>query len=133
MRNLLEVSNLMFRDKQDWCKVTEEEKNTYFFIFNRYFSKKYPQLSQLLNSKEQDKVLGMDLIYHFMLKQPYPKWFWSKSERKSEKNFLTDKQESKLLQIWNIKKEDLEFLIKFYPEDIKEEIDYIESVEKGKK
>ncbi len=133
MKNLLEVSNSMFKDKQDWNKVTDEEKMTYFFIFNRYFSKKYPYLAQLLNLKDQDKVLGMDLIYHFMLKQPYPKWFWSKSEKKIEKTFLTDKQELKLLEIWNIKKEDLDFLIKFYPEDIKEELNYIESSEKSKK
>jgi hypothetical protein len=55
MKNLLEVSNIMFKDKSNWIKVTDEEKSAYFFIFNRYFSKKYPDFSQLLNSKEIDK------------------------------------------------------------------------------
>lgn len=133
MKNLLEVTNIMFKDKKDWIKVTDEEKSAYFFIINRYFSKKYPELAQILNIKELDKSIGMDLIFNFMLNQPYPKWLWSKSDKKSEKNFLTEKQELKLLERWNIKKEDLNFLIKFYQEEIKEEIEYIESIEKGKK
>lgn len=133
MKNLLEVSTIMFKDKKEWHKVTDEEKSTYFFIFNRYFSKKYPHLSQCLNSKEQDKVLGMNLIYQFMLNQPYPKWFWSKSDKKIGKNLLTEKQELKLLEIWDIKKEDLEFIIKFYPEEFKEELDYFLATEKNNK
>lgn len=133
MKNLLEVSNIMFKDKKDWFKVTDEEKSAYFFIFNRYFSKKYPHLAQLLNSKEQDKVLGMELIFNFMLNQPYPKWFWSKSEKKIEKKFLTEKHENKLLEIWCIKKEELDFLIKYFYDEVKEEVEYLEANEKGKK
>ena len=133
MKNLLEVTNIMFKDRKDWNKVTDDEKSAYFFIINRYFSKKYPYLAQTLNLKETDKSIGMDLIFNFMMNQPYPKWLWSKSEKKVEKEFLTEKQELKLLERFNIKKEELSFLARFYPQDVKEEIDYIEQNERVKK
>jgi hypothetical protein len=133
MKNLLEVTNIMFKDRKDWNKVTDDEKSAYFFIINRYFSKKYPYLAQTLNLKETDKSIGMDLIFNFMMNQPYPKWLWSKSEKKVEKGFISEKDELKILERWNIKKEELELLIRYYPEEIKEELDYINQSEKGKK
>ena len=133
MKNLLEVTNIMFKDRKDWNKVTDDEKSAYFFIINRYFSKKYPYLAQTLNLKETDKSIGLDLIFNFMMNQPYPKWLWSKSEKKVEKGSISEKDELKLLERWNIKKEELELLIRYYPEEIKEELDYINQSEKGKK
>ena len=133
MKNLLEVTNITFKDRKDWNKVTDDEKSAYFFIINRYFSKRYPHLAQTLNLKETDKSIGMDLIFNFMMNQPYPKWLWSKSEKKVEKEFLVEKQELKLLERFNIKKEELDFLVRFYPQDVKEEIDYIEQNERVKK
>lgn len=133
MKNLLEVTNIMFKDRKDWNKVTDDEKSAYFFIINRYFSKKYSYLAQTLNLKETDKTIGMDLIFHFMINQPYPKWLWSKSEKKVEKNSISEKDELKLLERWNIKNEELELLVRYYPEEIKEELDYINQSEKGKK
>ena len=88
MKNLLEVTNIMFKDRKDLNKVTDDEKSAYFFIINRYFSKRYPHLAQTLNLKETDKSIGMDLIFNFMMNQPYPKWLWSKSEKKSRKGIL---------------------------------------------
>ena len=32
--NILAISNVMFRDKKDWSKVTDEQKEQFFFIFN---------------------------------------------------------------------------------------------------
>ena len=133
MKNLLEVSNIMFKDKSKWIKVTDEEKSVYFFIFNRYFSKKYPYFSQLLNSKEIDKSLGMDLWFNFMKDKPYPQWFWSKSEKKSDKGEISEKQINKILETYDLKQDEFDFILKYYPEEIREEIQYIEANEKSKK
>ena len=51
-----------------------------------FLDKKYPENSQLLNLKVIDKVSSLNLWYNFMLDKPFPKWFWSKSE-KSEKHY----------------------------------------------
>ena len=31
------ISNVMFRNKEDWSKVSDDQKDQFFFIFNRYF------------------------------------------------------------------------------------------------
>lgn len=127
--NFSEVSNIMFRDKKNWSKVTDDDKIELFFIFNRYFSKKYPDMAQLLNLKTIDKVSALDLWYNFMIDKPYPNWFWSKGN-KAEKSEISEKDFKLLLFKLRIKKEDLEYLIESHFDFIKEEIKYYKSLEK---
>lgn len=123
MAELIDVANAMFKTKSDWTKITDSDKERFFFIFNRYFSKKYPQQAQLLNLKTIDKVSGLNLWYQFMLDKPYPNWFWSKSES-SEKSKIADKDFIFLLKKLNIKESDLNFLIERHFDFIKEELAY---------
>jgi hypothetical protein len=95
MAELIDVFKAMMR-RGSWDKITVEEKEKNFFIFNRYFSKMYPEQAQLLNLKNIDKVVGMELWYQFMKTEPYPDWFWSKSE-KSDKPILAPKDYKMLL------------------------------------
>ena len=131
--NVLAISKCMFQERQNWKFVTDTQKETFFFIFNRYFSKKYHNLSQLLNDKTIDKVVGMDLWFYFMEGKPYPKWFWSKSEKQKDKSDLSEKEISNLLKHLDIKKVELDLLMKYHSEEVKEEIKYIKDIEKGNK
>lgn len=129
MAELIDVANAMFRNKRDWVKISDDDKSTFFFIFNRYFSKKYPEKAQLLNLKTIDKVSALNLWYNFMLDKPYPNWFWSKSG-KTEKSEISDKDFTLLLMKLRIKKEDLEYLIENHFDFIKEELKYYKSLDK---
>ena len=122
----------MFYKKGDWVNVPDEEKESCFFIFNRYFAKKYPEKAQLLNLKNINKVTAMNLWYQFMLDKPYPNWFWSKSD-KSEKSVISDKDYKLLLQKLKIKDLDLDYLIINHFEFIREELKYYKSIEKENK
>jgi hypothetical protein len=124
MAELIDVANAMFRNKKDWINISIEDKDKYFFIFNRYFSKKYPTKSQLLNNKNIDKSSSLDLWYYFMIDKPYPNWFWSKSG-KSNKSSL-DKKDFDLLMIklQLNKEEDLIYLLDKYPNFIEEELKF---------
>ena len=124
MADLKLVGNAMFYKKSDWVNVPDEEKESCFFIFNRYFAKKFPEKSQLLNLKSIDKITAMNLWYQFMLKQPYPNWFWSKSD-KVDKSEISDKDYKIILQRLKIKDIDLDYLIKNHINFIKEELIYI--------
>jgi hypothetical protein len=128
--NILAISNVMFRDKKDWSKVSDEQKDQFFFIFNRYFSKRYPMESQFLNDKNIDKSIAMDLWFEFMKTQPYPKWFWSKSTEKSEKGEFNEKELSMLRQYLDIKSEELDFLIKHHKDEVIEELEYLKKSNK---
>jgi hypothetical protein len=130
-KNILEISKIMFKDRHKWNTVTDKEKQLSFFIYNRYFSKRYHSLAQLLNSKEMDYALGMDLIYHYLKDKPYPNWFWSKSDKTKDKNKLfTEKDYKKLMEVFSIKMDEVEILIEYYPDIVKEELDYINKANK---
>jgi len=122
--SLSAIFNAMFRNKNNWKYVTSDQKIKYFFIFNRYFSKKYTTNSQLLNNKNVDKGTSLDLWYYFMLDKPYPDWFWSKS-RNSEKSNISDSDFKLLLIKLDLnKKEDLIYLINNYPDIIQDELKF---------
>ena len=129
MAELIDVFNAMLKNKRDWVKITSDDKEKFSFIFNRYFSKKYIEQAALMNIKGIDKVLVMDLWYNFMLTQPFPKWFWSKSET-TDKPKITE-QEFKMLTIkLKVKPDDINYLIDKHPEFIKDELDYYKKLEK---
>ena len=130
MAELIDVANAMFKNKKDWDNITDEDKEKFFFIFNRYFSKMYPEKSQLLNLKNINKVSSMDLWYYYMLNKPYPKWFWSKS--KKEKPIIPDKDFKLLMRKFNLKDLDVEYLIENHFDFIKEELKYFKELEKGR-
>lgn len=113
--------------REDWNKVPDCKKEEFFFIFNRYFSKKYPEKSQLLNTKNIDKIMAMELWYNFIKKEPYPRWFWSKGD-KAEKADVTPKDYKALLVLLKIKSEDLDYLIKNHFDFIKEELTYLKKL-----
>jgi hypothetical protein len=135
MAEIIDVANAIFKFKNDWIytndkkKVSDEYKEKFFFIFNRYFSKKYPQKAQLLNLKTIDKATAMDLWFHFMKTQPYPDWFWSKSPK--HEKAMPEKEYKQLLRHLQIKESDLDYLIDRYPDFIKEEQTYLKKLEKG--
>jgi hypothetical protein len=135
MAEIIDVANAMFKFKNDWIynskkeKVTDDEKIKYFFVFNRYFSKKYPEKAQLLNLKSIDKATAMDLWFHFMKTQPYPDWFWSKSPKQEKE--MPEKEYKQLLRHLSIKESDLDYLIDRFPEFIKDEQAYLKKLEKG--
>jgi hypothetical protein len=127
--NILSVSKAMFQNRGDWKLVTNDMKEKYFFIFNRYFSKKYPQFAQLLNDKNINKAIGLDLWFNFMSDKPYPKWFWSKSKEKDE-SILGKDFDLLMKKLQLNKKEDLEYLIGKFPEEIEEELKFYKKQQK---
>jgi hypothetical protein len=130
MAELIDVANAMFRNKKDWKNITDLDKERFFFIFNRYFSKKFTHLSQLLNDKKIDKSSALDLWYYYMLDKSYPNWFWSKSP-KFDKSELEDKDFKLLFEKMGLNKEDdLIYLIQNYPDIIMEELKFYKTKNK---
>lgn len=129
MAELIDVFNAMLKNKKDWIKITSDDKEKFSFIFNRYFSKKYIEQAVLMNIKGIDKVLVMNLWYNFMLTQPFPRWFWSKSE-KVDKPKITEKEFKMLTIKLRVKPDDINYLIDKHPEFIKDELDYYKKLEK---
>jgi hypothetical protein len=132
MADLKTLTNSMFYKKSDWVNITDEEKESCFFIINRMFSKKYPEKSQLFNNKNIDKVSSMNLWFSFMLDKSYPKWFWSKSPSVEKAN-ISEKDFNLLLTKLKIKDLDLIYLIDKHYEFIEDELKYFKELEKQNK
>lgn len=130
MAELIDVFNALIKNRDKWVSITDEEKSKNFFIINRNLSKIYPDKAQLLNQKNIDKVMAMDTWYYFMMNEPYPKDFWSKSEKVTSE--LSEKEFKMLLKHLSIKREDIEYLIRNYPDFLKEELEYLKKREKEK-
>jgi hypothetical protein len=135
MAGITDVASAMFKFKKDWIynnngdKISDEDKEIFFFIYNRLFSKLYPEKAQLLNLKNIDKVLAMDLWFHFMKTQPYPSNFWSKTHKQEKE--LPEKDYKLLLKGLKVDQFDLDYLIEKFPDFIKEELTYYKKLEKG--
>jgi len=71
----------------------------------------------------------MDLWYYFMLKEPFPKWFWSKSD-KVDKTEISEKDFKLLLIKLKVKPDDIIYLIDKHPDFIKDELTYYKKLEK---
>ena len=128
MAELIDVANAMFRNRSDWKKITDDDKEKLFFIFNRYFSKKYPEKSHLLNMKTTNKSDGMDLWFHFMKGKSYPQWFWSKSP--TDKPEIPEKDFKLLMLRLKLKDSDITYLVNNFPDFIKEELKYYKQLDK---
>lgn len=130
--NILSISKAMFQNRGDWKFVSQEMKEKYFFIFNRYFSKKYPKMAQLFNDKNINKSISLDLWFNFMSDKPYPKWFWSKSQEKKIESMSKGDLEILMEKLQLNKKEDLEYLIQNYPDIVEEELKFYKKQQKQK-
>ena len=131
--NLLAIFNVIFKNRENWKFVTDDQKETFFFIINRYMSKVYPEKAQLLNLKTIDKTIALNLWFYFVNDQPYPKWFWSKSPKIDK--YDIDEKDFRLLMIkLNLnKEEDLVYLLNIYPDIINDELLYYKKIEKNAK
>lgn len=137
MAKLIDVFKaIVSKNWKTWESITDEEKEEFFFIINRFMSKKYPKESQLLNEKLINKISAMDTWFIFMQSQPYPKWFWSKSSEFISEEIKPEISEKEMILLsthLELNVEDVELLIRYYPVLIKDELKYLKDVEKQSK
>lgn len=110
--------------------LTDEQKESNFFIVNRYLAKKYPKQSQYFNDYNQDKATAMD-VWNLMIKKErqLPFWFWKGSTKIQEPKLKDWKLVYEILQDeFSIK--DMIELCELYPNEVKDEIKYILEIKK---
>ena len=130
---LLDAFRVLTKDRSQFCELTDDFKDKYFFIINRYLSKKYFKFAQELNNKKIDKPTGFDMWFYFLEKQPYPKWFWSKSAKKDKIGDIKEKDKISLMKLYNIEMRDIEYIMKWFPKEVKQDLKWITDIEKQNK
>lgn len=127
MADLRLVADAMFTNRYKWDKISDIEKESCFFIFNRYFSKKYPHLSQLINLKNMDRLTGINLWFHFMEGKSYPSWFWSKTTHQKE-DTLSESEIKLLIRRLELDYDDITYLYSNHKEILLSELKYYKSL-----
>ena len=124
--DFITLANIIFKDKDKYKFITDEEKEDSFFMLNRKFSYKYLRKTQFFNNKKINKSSSLDIWYQIFYKTTNgtPDWWWktkqpSKNKIKSEFN---NNDLNLIIDYYEIKKSDIEFLIKYYSQDLKDDI-----------
>jgi len=82
--NFKTIVDTVYVKKSQYTYLTNEDKEKFFFIFNRYMSKKYPIQAQFFNKPNIDKASAMDIWFQFLSKEiRVPFWFWRGKTKKT--------------------------------------------------
>lgn len=122
------LATIIFQRKQDWSEVTDNDKESLFFIFNRYMAKKWPKQAQQFNLKDIDRASAFDVWYQFLRKEvKLPYWFWKGPTKKADPPV----KGWQIVQEWyQIRLEDIYIISKFWPKELNAEIKRIETIKK---
>lgn len=120
------IVDIIFQSKQDWTRVTDEEKIYNFFICNRFLAKKWPKRAQTFNKRNVDKATAMDLWFLFLKKETRtPFWFWTGSQKRKAPVI----KDWELMQdFWKMNINDIYQLCEYFPDDVKAEIKRIKLI-----
>lgn len=123
--DFITLANIIFKDKNKYKFVSDEEKIDNFFILNRKFAFNDIKKAQFFNFKNVDKASAMDIWYSIFYKTTNgtPQWWWkSKQNSTKVKSDFNTKELDLIKEHYNIKDSDIDFLIKYYKENLKDDI-----------
>lgn len=125
------VVDAMFSNKRLWQQLTDEDKEKFFFIFNRYVAKRYPREAQLFNRKGVCKASAMDLWFATFRRETRPPgWFWAGAKVSKPKKKASDNDAEALADYYGTRQQDAELLCRLYPEDARADVLRIEKMRK---
>jgi hypothetical protein len=124
--DFITLANIIFKDKDKYKFISDEEKETNFFVLNRKFALKYIKQAQFLNNKNIDKASALDIWYQVFYKTTNgtPQWWWKTNQlKKSKVKSEFNNNDLKIIkEYYNIKDKDIDFLIEYYSDKLKDDI-----------
>jgi hypothetical protein len=125
MVDFITAVDFIFKKKSDYKKMSDDEKEDVFFMVNRKFARKYPKHAKLFNTRSTTKSTALDLWYYFFIKERVintPDWYWFKMNGKKDKSILSKDEKNFLISFYDITEHDIEFLLKYFKDDVEEEV-----------
>jgi hypothetical protein len=122
--NFIDIINRIFYFKDQYIEVSDEDKVVSFFMINRKLGKGHPELAMIFNDKNIDKASAVDMWFeYFKDVNIIPDWYWDTKNRKSAvevKKYSGDYK--KVKERHGLKDKDIEFLVRFYEDELKNEM-----------
>lgn len=125
------IVNFLFKTRDKYENLSDEDRERLFFIVNRSFAREFPIHAEFFNKKKIDKSNAMDIWLGFCHKKRFnniPKWWsWGKPKFKTKTtksiSTIIKKDEIKYLaEFYDISEEDVLYLVENHTAEIKEEV-----------
>ena len=122
--DFITLSNIIFKDKDKYKFISDEEKETNFFMLNRKFAFKYLKQAQFLNNKNVNKASAIDIWYQIFYKTTNgtPAWWWKTKATPKEKSKFPSADIKLIKDYYELTDDDMKFLITYYEEKMKDDI-----------
>ena len=122
--DFITLANIIFKDKDKYEFVSDEEKENNFFVLNRKFAYKYLKQAKFFNNKDIDKPSAIDIWYQIFYKTTNgtPQWWWKTKQQAKPKSEFNNAEIKMVKQFYKFTDKDINFLIKYYPDKLREDI-----------
>jgi len=122
--DFISLANIIFKDKYKYKYVSDEEKESNFFMLNRKYAIKYLKQAQFFNNKNIDRPSAIDIWYQVFYKTTNgtPQWWWKTKQAAKLKSEFISTDIKLIKEYYDITDNDIKFLIKYYNEKLKEDI-----------
>jgi len=131
--DFISLGNIIFKDKDKYKFITDNDKEKNFFILNRKFAYKDIKKAQFFNNKNLDRSSSLDIWFAiFGNTTNIPDWYWKTKAKKSIKikpKFKKDEIDD-LMERYNINERDIDFLILYYEGELKKTIKRLKKFQK---
>jgi hypothetical protein len=120
-------------DKNKYKYISDEEKEDTFFMLNRKYAYFDIKKAQFFNNKNVNRASAMDIWYQiFYNSTGTPKWWWLTSQKAKikTKSEFSNVDIKLIKEYYDIKDNDVKFLIKFYSEKLKDDIKRLKKFKK---
>ena len=131
--DFISLGNIIFKNKDKYKFITDNDKEKNFFILNRKFAYKDIKKAQFFNNKNLDRSSSLDIWFAiFGNTTNIPDWYWKTKAKKSIKikpKFKKDEIDD-LMERYNINERDIDFLILYYEGELKKTIKRLKKFQK---
>jgi hypothetical protein len=130
MADFIEIVDKIFKNKQSYCEISDQDKISAFFKINRKFGKQFPEIASKFNNNFIDKASAIDMWNNFF-KNTYgiPSWYWDPKDRvkTTKANKKSNYDAIKIRE--DLDDYDMKYLEKYFEEDLKNEMKKINKFE----
>jgi hypothetical protein len=136
--DFITLSNIIFKnkEKEKYQYVSDEEKESNFFMLNRKFAIKYLKQAQFFNNRNVDKSSAIDIWFRIFKNTTYdtPSWWWKSKQTKNKPKSEFASSDLKIIKdYYELTNADIKFLITYYKDILKDDIKRLKKFDDGKK
>jgi len=132
--DFITLGNIIFKNKDKYKFITDDDKERNFFILNRKFAYSDVKKAQFFNNKNIDKSSSLDIWFNIFSKSTnVPSWYWKTKLKKSTKSTSKFKKVEieDIKDRYELNDSDIDFLILYHEEDMKHTIKRLKKFQKN--